>query len=391
MQIRMKLDEKRRAIEYDKKHMERQRTKQRQRMGKAAFLQVVGKKDGTTESDNRGKMAPRPQVQPAQDESYNTSLEKINANLSQLQTELLRLSQQQEQMKVSQQQEHVKVGSSPREQQSRESNQTWINTPRSETETQSGFFLQSSPNTNRNWQQGDYSFSTSPAPKPVPAFAPSAGMTSSNYQQSPSVTPSKYQPALNVLPSKFQPISNPNVTPVRYPTTSSSSNARIPGFGGSMTSSPAPSISPSFNTPTAFQFTPYTNQTSSPVPFTLEDQSVSYQQGTPPPQQQQQQHTVQMTTNKQQVISQPQAIAQMQSKTIVKTSKQIGQQSRPGEPPQPFLSPQISSHQQSPQTYSPIETSLEELENRTFTPPQQLSPKSEISHQLSPGNRHQCK
>lgn len=41
--IRMKLEEKRRRIESEKRHMEVVMSKQRQKVGKAAFLQAVAK------------------------------------------------------------------------------------------------------------------------------------------------------------------------------------------------------------------------------------------------------------------------------------------------------------------------------------------------------------
>ncbi|XP_036376704.1 calmodulin-regulated spectrin-associated protein 2a isoform X3 [Megalops cyprinoides] len=138
VQLRMKLEEKRRAIEAQKKKVEAAFTRHRQRMGRTAFLTVVKKKgDGTSpfreeasgsEDDkpepadsHAVKMADDSNLRPEKskldtpdgqarwlkspsDESfgeadlleYTKSIEKLNASLNFLQTEMQRLAQQQE-------------------------------------------------------------------------------------------------------------------------------------------------------------------------------------------------------------------------------------------------------------------------------------------------------
>ncbi|XP_077990147.1 calmodulin-regulated spectrin-associated protein 1-like isoform X2 [Glandiceps talaboti] len=246
MQIRMKLEEKRRLIESDKKHLEKSRARQRQRMGKAAFLQVIGKKDGpSSEVDVRERLAPRQQnvgQQPVPDEYYNKSFEKINANLTQLQGELLRLSQQQEQMKTA-------MTDSPRENEPQQEH-FWLDRSgdQRQGDTESGggvggFYLgetpsssvASTPSSTRSWaaenplsKQSDYVGNWASAPNltgskpqraPSPAYAESPdkyhqiGVTPSKFQppdryQQPSVTPSKFQP-----PDRYQ---QPSVTPSKF-------------------------------------------------------------------------------------------------------------------------------------------------------------------------------
>ncbi|XP_070534908.1 LOW QUALITY PROTEIN: calmodulin-regulated spectrin-associated protein 2-like [Ptychodera flava] len=333
MQIRMKLEEKRRLIEADKKLMERSRSKHRQRMGKAAFLQVLGKKDtaGTpTEIDSRDKTAPRQQQQQQQQQQqprdeYNTNLEKINANLTQLQGELLRLSQQQEQLRLSQQQEQMKVtrpespSARPQQQQRQE---FWLNQSEDDQRGGSaGFFLQSTTppgagtTSRKSWatdqtasKPSNYGTQWSSTPNLSGSRTPHQPMntyteTSDRYQQ-PSVTPSKFQPP----PSpKFPPSITPSVLPNRYQATSTPS---IPSNKYQQATkydspvdprsnySPSFSVSPSTSTPSNFAYSPFTNKTpsvtgvtqaniasqavsgysqtnqpASPIPFTLDQTS----------------------------------------------------------------------------------------------------------------------
>uniref|UniRef100_A0A8D2ZI02 Calmodulin regulated spectrin-associated protein family, member 2b n=1 Tax=Scophthalmus maximus TaxID=52904 RepID=A0A8D2ZI02_SCOMX len=90
IQLRMKLEEKRRAIEAQKKKVEAAFTRHRQRMGRTAFLNVVRRK---------GVTAPlNPTVAPGEVDlaEYTRSIERLNTSLGFMQTEMQRLAQQQE-------------------------------------------------------------------------------------------------------------------------------------------------------------------------------------------------------------------------------------------------------------------------------------------------------
>ncbi|XP_043079025.1 calmodulin-regulated spectrin-associated protein 2a isoform X7 [Puntigrus tetrazona] len=116
--LRMRLEEKRRAIEAQKKKVEAAFTRHRQKMGRSAFLTVVKRKgvDGNspsqedTPSSEESKMpaeTPQPVKSPVKSVGedgtseadlmeYTRSIEKLNASLSFLQSEMQRLAQQQE-------------------------------------------------------------------------------------------------------------------------------------------------------------------------------------------------------------------------------------------------------------------------------------------------------
>ncbi|KAI2650348.1 Calmodulin-regulated spectrin-associated protein 2 [Labeo rohita] len=118
VQLRMRLEEKRRAIEAQKKKVEAAFTRHRQKMGRSAFLTVVKRKgiDGTSPSQentpsSEGSKTPAETPQPAKSPvksagedgtseadlmEYTRSIEKLNASLSFLQSEMQRLAQQQE-------------------------------------------------------------------------------------------------------------------------------------------------------------------------------------------------------------------------------------------------------------------------------------------------------
>ncbi|XP_051550046.1 calmodulin-regulated spectrin-associated protein 2-like isoform X2 [Myxocyprinus asiaticus] len=117
VELRMRLEEKRRAIEAQKKKVEAAFTRHRQKMGRSAFLTVVKRKgDGTspsqedTPSSEESKMpaeTPHPVKLPLKSTGedgtseadlmeYTRSIEKLNASLSFLQGEMQRLAQQQE-------------------------------------------------------------------------------------------------------------------------------------------------------------------------------------------------------------------------------------------------------------------------------------------------------
>uniref|UniRef100_A0A672KB13 Calmodulin regulated spectrin-associated protein family, member 2a n=1 Tax=Sinocyclocheilus grahami TaxID=75366 RepID=A0A672KB13_SINGR len=118
VQLRMRLEEKRRAIEAQKKKVEAAFTRHRQKMGRSAFLTVVKRKgvDGTSPSQedtpsSEGSKTPAETPQPVKSPvksagedgtceadlmEYTRSIEKLNASLSFLQSEMQRLAQQQE-------------------------------------------------------------------------------------------------------------------------------------------------------------------------------------------------------------------------------------------------------------------------------------------------------
>ncbi|XP_056303371.1 calmodulin-regulated spectrin-associated protein 2a isoform X2 [Danio aesculapii] len=118
VQLRMRLEEKRRAIEAQKKKVEAAFTRHRQKMGRSAFLTVVKRKgidgaspsqeDTPTSEENKTPVGtPQPVKSPLKSAGedgtseadlmeYTRSIEKLNASLSFLQTEMQRLAQQQE-------------------------------------------------------------------------------------------------------------------------------------------------------------------------------------------------------------------------------------------------------------------------------------------------------
>ncbi|KAF7222694.1 calmodulin-regulated spectrin-associated protein 2 isoform X4 [Nothobranchius furzeri] len=130
IQLRMKLEEKRRAIEAQKKKVEAAFTRHRQKMGRTAFLNVVKRKGVTAplSPSSGGAETPSPEprstlkegsmverckpdgaapkspcedgggVSPGEGDlaEYTRSIERLNTSLSFLQTEMQRLSQQQE-------------------------------------------------------------------------------------------------------------------------------------------------------------------------------------------------------------------------------------------------------------------------------------------------------
>ncbi|XP_028282916.1 calmodulin-regulated spectrin-associated protein 2 isoform X2 [Parambassis ranga] len=142
IQLRMKLEEKRRAIEAQKKKVEAAFTRHRQRMGRTAFLNVVRRKGVTAPlSPNSGAETPSPEPltsskitsqssveraerckpdgaapkSPCEDGAapgeidlaeYTRSIERLNTSLGFLQTEMQRLSQQQEKIMAMRDQHH---------------------------------------------------------------------------------------------------------------------------------------------------------------------------------------------------------------------------------------------------------------------------------------------
>ncbi|XP_019712380.1 calmodulin-regulated spectrin-associated protein 2 isoform X2 [Hippocampus comes] len=125
IQLRMKLEEKRRAIEAQKKKVEEAFTRHRQKMGRTAFLNVVRRKGVTSPLSPNSSGAQTPSTKtlsshgsmeraerckpdgaapksPCEDggesdlAEYTRSIERLNTSLGFLQTEMQRLAQQQE-------------------------------------------------------------------------------------------------------------------------------------------------------------------------------------------------------------------------------------------------------------------------------------------------------
>ncbi|XP_012216788.1 patronin isoform X6 [Linepithema humile] len=113
--IRLKLEEKRRHIENEKRRMEVVMSKQRQKVGKAAFLQAVTKEISEDVRDVEHKWlehdgnAPfietrrTPDIENMDPEQYRQSISQMNNSLSEIQADIQRLSDQQNQI----QQQHL--------------------------------------------------------------------------------------------------------------------------------------------------------------------------------------------------------------------------------------------------------------------------------------------
>ncbi|XP_039998893.1 calmodulin-regulated spectrin-associated protein 2 isoform X2 [Xiphias gladius] len=148
IQLRMKLEEKRRAIEAQKKKVEAAFTRHRQRMGRTAFLNVVRRKGVTAplSPSSGGAQTPSPEPLTSSKESsmcnmeraerckpdgaapkspcedgggvgpgeidvaeYTRSIERLNTSLGFLQTEMQRLAQQQEKIMAMREQQQTWV------------------------------------------------------------------------------------------------------------------------------------------------------------------------------------------------------------------------------------------------------------------------------------------
>lgn len=133
VQLRMRLEEKRRAIEAQKKKVEAAFTRHRQKMGRSAFLTVLKRKGDSTspsQEDASGSESKTPQPvkspqkSPGEDGAseadlmeYTRSIDKLNASLGFLQAEMQRLAQQQEViMQMREQQAWVLPQPSPQKQ-----------------------------------------------------------------------------------------------------------------------------------------------------------------------------------------------------------------------------------------------------------------------------------
>uniref|UniRef100_A0A6Q2Z8H2 Calmodulin regulated spectrin-associated protein family, member 2b n=1 Tax=Esox lucius TaxID=8010 RepID=A0A6Q2Z8H2_ESOLU len=111
--LKMKLEEKRRAIEAQKKKVEAAFTRHRQKMGRTAFLNVVRRK-GVTPSPTSPSASPQtplcyPHVLSVDLGEYTRSIERLNTSLGFLQTEMQRLAQQQERIMAMREQQQAWV------------------------------------------------------------------------------------------------------------------------------------------------------------------------------------------------------------------------------------------------------------------------------------------
>uniref|UniRef100_A0A8C5F3J7 Calmodulin regulated spectrin-associated protein family, member 2a n=1 Tax=Gadus morhua TaxID=8049 RepID=A0A8C5F3J7_GADMO len=114
VELRMRLEEKRKAIEAQKKKVEAAFTRHRQRTGRSAFLDVVKRRgDGAAEeggkAEDGGKAeGPSPALRPTEVDltEYTRSIDKLNHSLGFLQTEMQRLAQQQEVIMAMREQKH---------------------------------------------------------------------------------------------------------------------------------------------------------------------------------------------------------------------------------------------------------------------------------------------
>uniref|UniRef100_A0A096M2T7 Calmodulin regulated spectrin-associated protein family, member 2a n=1 Tax=Poecilia formosa TaxID=48698 RepID=A0A096M2T7_POEFO len=123
VQLRIRLEEKRKAIEAQKKKVEAAFTRHRQKMGHSAFLNVVKRKaDGAAsgdeggQTDGEGKLKTpgsgdeggqsHAQITEADLSEYTRSIEKLNHSLAFLQAEMQRLAQQQEVIMAMREQQH---------------------------------------------------------------------------------------------------------------------------------------------------------------------------------------------------------------------------------------------------------------------------------------------
>uniref|UniRef100_A0A3Q2PS79 Calmodulin regulated spectrin-associated protein family, member 2a n=1 Tax=Fundulus heteroclitus TaxID=8078 RepID=A0A3Q2PS79_FUNHE len=123
VQLRIRLEEKRKAIEAQKKKVEAAFTRHRQKMGHSAFLNVVKRKADGAASGEEGRQAEgegKPasptfkfgrskspaQVTEADLSEYTRSIEKLNHSLAFLQAEMQRLAQQQEVIMAMRGQQH---------------------------------------------------------------------------------------------------------------------------------------------------------------------------------------------------------------------------------------------------------------------------------------------
>ncbi|XP_059058186.1 patronin isoform X9 [Achroia grisella] len=115
--IRLKLEEKRRRIELDKRRMEAAVSRQRLQLGQQAFLQAVTRGKGSRAApDDDNKPAdtqqdladsPNQTVDTVALEQYQQSIAKMNSSLQDIQSDIARLASQQTQLQQQQQQQQI--------------------------------------------------------------------------------------------------------------------------------------------------------------------------------------------------------------------------------------------------------------------------------------------
>ncbi|KAI4466052.1 hypothetical protein MML48_3g00021872 [Holotrichia oblita] len=115
--IRMKLEEKRRNIETEKRKVEVAMNKQRQKVGNAAFLQAVVKEISDDASSVERKWLDQdqpyletrrtPDIENMDMEQYHHSMAKMNSSLQDIQADIQRLANQQKQIQAAQEQQMV--------------------------------------------------------------------------------------------------------------------------------------------------------------------------------------------------------------------------------------------------------------------------------------------
>ncbi|XP_023703294.1 patronin isoform X3 [Cryptotermes secundus] len=115
--IRMKLEEKRRRIESEKRRMEVVMSKQRQKMGKAAFLQAVTKEisENVTSVEHKWldggvpfiEERKTPDIESMDLEQYQQSIAQMNSSLHEIQNDIQRLATQQHQIQDLPPQHHL--------------------------------------------------------------------------------------------------------------------------------------------------------------------------------------------------------------------------------------------------------------------------------------------
>ncbi|KAL7016575.1 hypothetical protein ACKWTF_010065 [Chironomus riparius] len=99
--VRLKLEEKRRHIEKEKRRLESQMSKQLQKVGKAAFLQAINKRDVTMEQPQWSKKLPDYEHNNNISlEQYQQSIAVMNSDLHDIQEDIQKLAEQQNQIQV---------------------------------------------------------------------------------------------------------------------------------------------------------------------------------------------------------------------------------------------------------------------------------------------------
>ncbi|XP_011869490.1 PREDICTED: patronin isoform X5 [Vollenhovia emeryi] len=224
--IRLKLEEKRRHIENEKRKMEVVMSKQRQKVGKAAFLQAVTKEISEDVRDVEHKWlehdgnAPfietrrTPDIENMDPEQYRQSISQMNSSLSEIQADIQRLANQQNQI----QQQHLMSQHQKQMQQQLQQLQSLSHqhmqsygmppmnplAPRLQDTQQSQFYLHDQPQVQRRmWGQ------------PAPAQSLANEMAAVGYQQS---MESRFSPQPAAYQQDMRMYADPTRTWAPHPT-----------------------------------------------------------------------------------------------------------------------------------------------------------------------------